>query len=309
MSGSGGTQAGGPAPVPLFQGENAAFAPTPYPSTSTAALNAYNAIGVFGNAPYSTANIGQGLAAQAPNAYTQLSTAGNQYGTAFNGLAGNAVGSGQSAFDAGQSTYNAFSPYIGTALSAGFDPQNALYARTLQQITDQANAQNVMSGIGSTPYGAGVANQANENFNIDWQNNLLGRQSTAANTASTLAGAGNSALQGGTSALQAGQGLAGSLYGQGANAVSNLYGQGANIAQGFASTGANVQNQYIQDLLAYLGASSGNAANYFGAANNTYGQAVGAAGLTNQAAQQSNASALAGLGGLGSLAGSLLKFI
>lgn len=61
-------------------------------------------------------------------------------------------------------------------LNTAFDPQQALYNRTLGQTLDQASVANAMAGIGGTPYGASnVANQA-RNFGIDWQNNLLNRQ-------------------------------------------------------------------------------------------------------------------------------------
>lgn len=57
----------------------------------------------------------------------------------------------------------------------GLDPQNALYGRTVQQLQDQTGATNSMYGLGSSGAGAGVANQALSNFNIDWQNNQLSR--------------------------------------------------------------------------------------------------------------------------------------
>jgi hypothetical protein len=61
-------------------------------------------------------------------------------------------------------------------LNTAFDPQQALYNRTQQQVMDQANAVNAMSGLSGSPYGAGVAGHTLSNFNIDWQNNLLQRQ-------------------------------------------------------------------------------------------------------------------------------------
>ena len=79
-----------------------------------------------------------------------------------------------------------------------FDPQQALYNRTQQQVSDQANAINAISGLSGSPYGAGVAGQTLSNFNIDWQNQRLARQLQGvqgAGTAYTGASAlGNSAL-------------------------------------------------------------------------------------------------------------------
>ncbi len=61
-------------------------------------------------------------------------------------------------------------------LNTAFDPQRALYDRTHQQLIDQNNAINAQSGVAGSPYGAGLTQQANENFNIDWQNQQLNRQ-------------------------------------------------------------------------------------------------------------------------------------
>lgn len=74
---------------------------------------------------------------------------------------------------------NLAAPYASQILQTGFDPQSALYNRTRQQLTDQTNAQAAMSGLSGSPYAAGIANQASSNFNIDWQNAQLGRESTA----------------------------------------------------------------------------------------------------------------------------------
>src|SRR5579862_5466319 len=60
-----------------------------------------------------------------------------------------------------------------SVLQTGFDPQNALYARTAQQVGDAQQAALAQSGVANTPYGAGVAGQTASNFNIDWQNNQL----------------------------------------------------------------------------------------------------------------------------------------
>lgn len=64
----------------------------------------------------------------------------------------------------------------GQMLNTAFDPQNALYSRTSQQLQDQVRAGEAARGIAMSPYGAGVENKAMSDFNIDWQNNQLGRQ-------------------------------------------------------------------------------------------------------------------------------------
>lgn len=77
-------------------------------------------------------------------------------------------------------------------MNTAFDPQKALYDRTAQQLQDQVRVGEATRGITMSPYGAGVENQAMSNFNIDWQNNQLGRQTQglgAAGTANQQAGA------------------------------------------------------------------------------------------------------------------------
>ena len=79
-----------------------------------------------------------------------------------------------------------------TILQTGYDPQNALYQQLAQQTQQNAAASNAAAGLGSSPYGAGLQSQAMNNFNIGWQNQQLGRQAQAAQTAQQLAsGIGN----------------------------------------------------------------------------------------------------------------------
>jgi len=96
-------------------------------------------------------------------------TAGN---AAWQALAPNAFSSASTLFNQGQQA----APYGQSILQTGFDPQSALYNRMQQQVQDRANATNAMYGLGSSPYGAGVANESMNNFNIDWQNQQLKRQ-------------------------------------------------------------------------------------------------------------------------------------
>jgi hypothetical protein len=51
-------------------------------------------------------------------------------------------------------------------MDTGFDPRRELYQRTQQQVGDQSNAINSMYGLGTSPYGAGLAAQNNRNFNM-----------------------------------------------------------------------------------------------------------------------------------------------
>jgi hypothetical protein len=97
-------------------------------------------------------------------------------------------------FDLARNLYG----YGNRLFDLGFDPQSALYSRTLQQIQDQARAAQGVRGIATSPFGAGLENQAVGNFNIDWNNQALQR---------ALAGAGGAgALYGQAAGMQAGAG-------------------------------------------------------------------------------------------------------
>lgn len=144
---------------------------------------------------------------------------------------------------------NANLPYGTQILENAFDPQNALYGRTLQQTQDQARAANSAAGIGTSGAGVGLENQAVGNFNIDWQNNQLGRENTGLNAYDQFL----------------------NQYGNSLNTGANLKQQGAtDIAEGgalpyntanvgpMASLNALQQSsgltqQSLSDILSYLG--------------------------------------------------------
>lgn len=120
-------------------------------------------------------NIGQGMIND-PNAASYV------------GGAMTASGLGQSAainqFGAGGGLYGLGGQIANTA----FDPQQALYARTLGQVTDQARANASAAGLGTTPVGLGATDWATNNFNIDWQNQQLQRQIAGGQAAGGLYG-------------------------------------------------------------------------------------------------------------------------
>ena len=174
--------------------------------------------------------------------------------------------------------------YAPQALASGFDPQNALYNRNYGQTIDQSNAINSMSGVSGTPYGAGVTGQVANNFNLDWLNQALGRQNTAANTAGTLSQTAGNAFTG------AGQ-------------------QNANALNTYTTASALPSQTYQQNLSQQLAALSGQ--------NTAVGGAVGINDQLSQVinqylqygtnAQQTNyQDSASALGGLGSLFGSIL---
>ena len=166
--------------------------------------------------------------------------------------------------------------------NAGFDPQNQLYNRTLGQVTDQGRVAQAARGIDMTPYGAQIEGQNLNNFNIDWQNNQLGRETSAANAALPY-------FSQGSKDIVAGQGLA-----QSGPQFQLQQLQGLGQAQ---SATLAPQQQAIQDYLAYL--QGGTQANQ--AATQNYNAQLSA---QQQGASQSQAT----LGGLGNLAGMALSF-
>lgn len=219
-----------------------------------------------------------------PGYQNAANTAGQQYGALGQQLgtaSGLDFGAQQGLLNAGQAVYN-------TAL----DPQNALYNRTVQQLQDQTGATNSMYGLGSSAAGAGVANQALSNFNIDWQNQQLQRQlaglqgyGQAAGQAGQLAGQGGTlgnlgaqaTLQGGHLPYTTAQQIAGQP-GQ----IANTYAQ--SLEQGPLSSAAGISGQIIPYMYNGQGAQSIPYQN---------------AGVNAQNMGQSVAS---GIGGLGSAA-------
>ena len=116
-------------------------------------------------------------------------------------------------------------------LNTGFDPQSALYNQLAGQSRDAANVANAGAGLGGTPYGASVAANAQNNFNLNWQAQQLARQQQAAQAANQV--------QQGIGSLY---GQAGNVYGAGLGAagtgLSNAGNIGMGLSQGLAQTGA-----------------------------------------------------------------------
>ncbi|RQX81790.1 hypothetical protein DF034_17395 [Burkholderia anthina] len=177
-----------------------------------------------------------------PQYQNAANAAGEQYSglsSFLNAMAQNNVGTQNSLLGAGQNVFN-----------MGLDPQNALYDRTRQQVTDQSNAVNSMYGLGSSGAGAGLTNQALSNFNIDWQNNQLSR------ALSGLQGYGQAA------------GVAG-RYGE-------LAGQEAQQAPGYALMSGQIPYNTAQTIAG----TPGNLANTYGSFlnQNVYGPGEGLMG-------------------------------
>jgi len=174
----------------------------------------------------------------------------NPYGQSMVGAADFA---GQASGAAGMNMMGAGNQIYANA----FDPQSAMYDRMLQQEREQTAGNQYMRGTAMTPYGTGLANQADTNFNIDWQNAQLQRQMAGGNAMTSLYGAGvNSMVQGGALPYQAQNTLG---LGQNA-ALQNYTGQFSPVFQ----QQGNLMNQY----LAYMGLSGGAQQAQLGAAQN-----------------------------------------
>jgi hypothetical protein len=162
----------------------------------------------------------------------------------------------------------------GQVLATGFDPQQALYARTAQQLQDQMRASSAARGVAMSPFGAGLENQAMSNFNIDWQNAQLQRQLQA------LAGYGGALGQGAQ------------LTGQGAQMFGAAPGQylaGASMPYG---TFQNIGGQQLGNLQTLLGLYGGAQQGVLAPLQN-YAQYVQMGNQANQAANQAAMNQLA----------------
>ena len=195
-----------------------------------------------------------------------------QYQGGANTIAPWATGAGSQQYGAGSNMITAgqsYLPYAQQTLQTGFDPQQALYRQLFQQNTDQTRAGEAARGIAMSPYGAGVENQSNLNFNNQWLNQLLGRQATAAGTAGALTSAAGTA---GTTGMGLQTGGLNTML-QGASlpySVANTIGGNQNQAIGqFTQAGQGAMapiQQQIADYLQYLGIGNQSA----GVANSAY---------------------------------------
>lgn len=188
-------------------------------------------------------------AGQRTSALDKLNEQSNQN---FNSLIGYQKGQLGDITGAQKNLYGGGNQILQTAL----DPQQALYNRTLGQITDQARAAQYARGIQDTPYGAALENASNQNFNIDWQNQQLARQ---------------------TQGLQAAQGAYGSAQNMGNAYTQNVGGLQSSQNQNYANLADAAQRQLLTAVNAEAEAASRDLQNKGyaqGLAQNTGGQVV-----------------------------------
>ncbi|MGQ7939120.1 hypothetical protein [Paraburkholderia sp. D1E] len=238
-----------PSPSGGSGGSGSYYVPTGLASTDQGwqGLQNSNIDTYYNNAqPYNA--VAQQSAGAGLNAYNQY---GGAYQNAANGAGvgyGNLVGIMNNQANLDFNTQNSLLGAGQQVYQNALDPQSALYNRSAQQLQDQTGATNSMYGLGSSAAGAGVANQAMSNFNIDWnaqqlQNQIAGLQAygQAANQAGQYGTAGQNAaasapgyqLQAGAVPYQTAQSIAatpGQIAGQyGSYLNQNVYGPAQSI--------------------------------------------------------------------------------
>jgi hypothetical protein len=254
------------------------------------------AAGAGANPAYAqAAQIGAGQSGGFQGAVQQL------LGDIFNPNYQNAIGQGNA--QAGRLFGDAFSPQYDATVAAGntaagkqfgagdairtqaFDPQNALYDRTYNRLSDQTGAGIANSGLANTPYGQSVRGNTLGNFNIDWQNQQLQRMMQGGQAAAGLDTSGISQMLQPTQArTQAGI----SDIGAGLSAMLNPATAASSAAAsdlGAAGGGlTSALNAFLQPANAQnnaLGVATGAASQGFGGANTLLGQ--GSAGMNQYA--------------------------
>ena len=266
-------QTAGSSPLGQTQGQLAAQYPTPGLATAdTGWQNAFNQQQQIAGQTQAGAQPGyqQSLqqqqainyqpytdaAAQAGQQNAQLANFSNQQGGQYGQQAGVAGQQQQNLYQAGNQIMN-------TAM----DPQNALFNQQQQLVTDQTRAGQAARGLGNSAVGASEEQQNLSNFDINWQNNQLARQTQGMSAMS----------QGSNSGGQQGQLVGANMTGQAQSygAMPNYTMQSGQVpmqAQQYAATqpGAaagvyqgqmnNMQSQYggvTQAALPYMNAGVG----------------------------------------------------
>jgi hypothetical protein len=236
--------------------------PPQLPNVTDSANQAY---GLTGNMASTYNPYAQGALAPATqtmnnlynNPYAGFAQQGANYGAGLGQNAAlSAYGGGQQLLGAGINQL----PYAQSIMNTAMDPQQALFQQQQQLVSNQTNAQNVMSGLGTSPYGANVASNTMANFDINWQNNQLQREALGAQAAGGL-------LNQAGGAINAGAGIANAAPGQYAAATSMPYstyagiGQGQNQALsqylGVGQAAQGIQQQPISDYMSYLQTAGG----------------------------------------------------
>ena len=203
--------------------------------------------------------------------------AGQMYGQAAQTAQGQVAGYGQQAQQAQQAGQQMY--------QTSMDPQNALFAQTQQTLQDQVRSGQAARGLGNSAVGGMEEAQAMGNFDINWQNQQLGRQ---AQGIAGMASANQMYGQDQSAALQAGAAGAGYMGQSGSVPMQ---------AQQYAAQQPGAAAGQYQSQMAGLQSMYGNqmsaAIPYI-----NYGQGAQQANYTAQTAQNAQETQL--LGQLGS---------
>ena len=137
-------------------------------TTTGTAVPGYQSIyqNTTSNPYYSQAQTGAGQTAQTGGQFGQ-SEVNNAYGL--------------------QALGNSLGQYAPGIAATAFDPQNQLYNQQQQVNNQQQNAINAQNGVAGSPFGAGLAGESNQNFNINWQNNQQQRENAGVAALGSLA--------------------------------------------------------------------------------------------------------------------------
>ena len=209
--------------------------------------------------------------------------AANQAGQMAGQFAPMAQQAGVGAFGAGQQALNAGQQIWQTAQ----DPQNALFNRMQQQTMDQSNVANSMYGLGGSAAGAGLAQQALGNLDINWQNQQLQRQMQGQQALGAGINQYGAANQQGTDMGQAAMGFqqqAGLLPYQAARGLAQDRFGAISAQQGAMQGGLAPYQQNINNMGTYLGLGMGQQNTQLATQQQQY---------TNQQAQAANYAQLA----------------
>ena len=218
-------------------------------------------------------------------------------------------------------------------LNTAFDPQNALFNQLSNQVQQQANAANAAAGLGGSAYGAGNTSNTLSNFDINWQNQQLARQSQGISGANAAYGGGTGLLAAPSQLLSSGlQAANGALAGaQNLNAspgaslsalLAPLF-SGAQGAGNILSSGASFSGLPFQQQAAGVNQMLGGLQSGVNIGNNQYtvpqqlindaqsylglGQAASSlSGQLGQLGQNQLFNSLSGLGGAANLGSQLL---
>lgn len=123
----------------------------------------------------------QALSGQVTGASNAYLNSGQQgaYQASMNALQPAYYGAGQQAFNMGsqlQGQMGQAQAYGNQVMQTAFDPQQTLYNQQFQLQQQQADSNQAMRGLATSGVGAELSNQADLNFNTNWQNQQLTRQ-------------------------------------------------------------------------------------------------------------------------------------